>query len=63
MLQKGILCCQLSGKFKNEVDLNTIPGKQNIPDEDREAVLAEMKMHNIFYSELITDLEELQVNS
>lgn len=48
----------LSGEFKNEVDLNTIPGKQNIPDEDREAVLAEMKMLAIYsIVNSITDLE------
>lgn len=48
----------LSSEFIEDIDLNTIPGKQNVPEEDKKDVLAEMKrlaVYSIVNS--ITDLE------
>ena len=48
----------LSSEFMNDIDLNTIPGKQNVSEEDKKDVLAEMKrlaVYSIVNS--ITDLE------
>lgn len=48
----------LSEEFKGDVDLNTIPGKQNVAEEDIETVLAEMKRLAIYsIVNSLTDIE------
>lgn len=48
----------LSEEFKNDVDLSAIPGKQNIAEEDKKSVLADMKRLAIYsIVNSITDIE------